>query len=153
MDFSKFDKAISQDQLNDIKEAMNNSNQFEETPKGTYTVKFEKLEIGETGANSAGGAGRPMLKVMARIVEGDQKKRCLFMNRVLYGTKNDAIMIASAVGFLKSLDPESDDIAFESYTQFNDLVLDIYEFIADQTFTVDYDPKAFNTISVVEIPF
>ena len=155
MNFEKFDKAISKDQLKDIEEAKKNQGDFEETPKGKYVVKFEKLEIGETGANSAGGAGRPMLKVMARIDEGPMKKRCLFMNRVLFGTSNDANMIASALGFLQSLEPEADDIVFESYSQFADLVADIFEDICKDKFDVEYDSKKFNTISIVneDVPF
>lgn len=154
MDFSKFDKAISKEQLKDIEEAKaNGGGNYPEVPKGNYSVKFEKLEIGETGANSVGGAGRPMLKVAARIQEGEYKKQMIFMNRVLYGTKNDAGMIGSALAFLQKLDPEADDIVFESYSQLAELVLDIYECISTEKFAVEYDPKAFNTISIDNIPF
>lgn len=154
MDFSKFDKAISKEQLKDIEEAKaNGGGNYPEVPKGNYIVKFEKLEIGETGANSVGGAGRPMLKVAARIQDGEHKKQMIFMNRVLYGTKNDAGMIGSALAFLQDLDPEADDIIFESYSQLAELVLDIYEDISKEKFAVEYDPKAFNTISISDVPF
>ena len=36
------------------------------------------------------------------------KGPCVFMNRVLFGTKNDANMIASAEGWLESLEPSED---------------------------------------------
>lgn len=146
MDFSKFDEQVNSQQLaKDVAAAAENNQQFEETPAGTYVGKVEKLEIGETKD------GRPMLKVMFRITEGDYEKRCLFANRVLYGTKNDANMIASAVGFLNSLD-SGIDVVFESYSQFNELVLDIFEEINDALeYEVAYDPNAFQSISIKDV--
>lgn len=155
MDFSKFDEQINSEQLaKDIKEAAANQTDFPEVPKGTYIVKVEKLEIGETGPNSAGGAGRPMLKGQFRIVEGEFEKQCLFINRVLFGTKNDANMIASAVGFLNKLEPSEDvgPVVFVNYSQFADLVLDIMEDIDGVLeYEVDYDPKAFNSVSIKDV--
>lgn len=146
MDFSKFDKEVDIEGLaNDVKEAAENSDQFSETPDGTYVAAVENLELGETKD------GRPMLKAMFRITEGDQKKRCLFYNRVLYGTKNDANMIASAVGFLNKLD-SGIDVVFESYSQFAELVLDIFEEIAETLeYEVEYEKDAFNSISITDV--
>ena len=153
-DFSKFDNAIDKDQMNkDIAEARQNTGNTE-LPDGTYTVKVEKMEIGATGANSASGAGRPMLKVQFRITEGEHKKKCIFFNRVLYGTKNDANMIANAESFLKSLEPSEDVgvVAFESYSQFADLVLDIMEDIDGALeYEVEYNKTAFNPVKIVEV--
>lgn len=146
MDFSKFDKEVDTKQLADqVKEAQSNTDQYDETPDGTYICKLENLEVGETKD------GRPMLKAMFRIVEGDMKKRCLFMNRVLYGTKNDANMIASAVGFLQNLD-SAYDIYFESYSQFAELTLDVFEDVADVLeYEIDYKKDAFNSISIQDV--
>lgn len=150
MDFSKFDQQIDLDQLKkDTEEIKKNggTGEFPEIEDGTYHGKIEKLEIGETRDK------RPMLKVQFRITEGNHKKSCLFMNRVLFGTKNDANMIASALGWLETLEPSEDigPIIFESYSQFNDLVLDIAEDIAELEYDVEYDPDAFNNISIAEI--
>lgn len=146
MDFSKFDKEIDMDELKkDVEAAAENNQQFEETPKGTYVAKVENLEIGETKD------GRPMLKAMFRITEGDYTKRCLFLNRVLYGTKNDANMIASAIGFLNSLD-SGIEIDFNGYADFSDLVLDVFEEIENTLeYEVDYDPDAFQSISIKDV--
>ena len=98
--------------------------------------------------------GRPMLKVQFRITEGEFEKKCLFMNRVLYGTKNDANMIASATGWLKTLEPSEEvgPIVFEGYAQFADLVLDIMEDIdGELEYEVEYDDKAFNNISIKDV--
>lgn len=153
IDFSKFDEQVDTNKLaQDVKEAAENGGgDFPTVPKGTYIVTAEKLELGQTKD------GRPMLKAQFRIkedIDGDTtyKKQCLFVNRVLYGTKNDANMIASAVGFLKTLEPSEDILVmFESYSQFADLVLDIMEDIDGALeYEVEYDPDAFNSVSIRE---
>ena len=148
--FSKFNEQVDLKALKAEKEEIKKNGgtgEYKKIEEGEYHGKFEKLEIKETKD------GRPMLSAMFRITEGEFKKSCLFMNRVLYGTKNDANMIASAEGWLDSLEP-SDDIGaviFEDYDQFADLVLDIAEDIAALEYDVDYDPEAFNSISINEV--
>ena len=146
MDFSKFDEQINTEELaKDVAAAAENNQQFEDTPDGTYIAKVENLEVGETKD------GRPMLKAMFRITEGDMTKRCLFVNRVLFGTKNDANMIASAIGFLKSLD-SGIDIVFESYSQFADLVLDVFEEIESTLeYEIEYKKEAFQAVSITDV--
>lgn len=147
MDFSKFDEQINKEQLQkDIADAANNQ-EFEETPAGTYTVKIENMEVGETKDH------RPMFKVMCRITEGEMKKRCLFMNRVLYGTKNDGNMIASVIGWLQKLEPQTvGPVVFESYSQFAELVLDIFEEVEEAIeLEVDYDADKFNSITINDV--
>ena len=150
MDFSKFDEQVNLEQLKkDAEEIKKNggTGDYPEIEAGVYHCKVEKLEVRETKDN------RPMLSAMFRIIEGDREKSCLFFNRVLYGTKNDANMIASACGWLESLEPSEDigPVTFESYTAFADLVLDIAEDIAELEYDVDYDPDAFNNISIVDV--
>lgn len=149
MDFSKFDEQVDLKKLKaDTEEIEKNggTGDYPEIEAGTYHGKVEKLEVGQTKD------GRPMLKVQFRITEDPHKKSCLFMNRVLFGTKNDANMIASAIGWLKSLEPSEDIVvAFESYSQFADLVLDIAEDIEVLEYDVAYDPDAFNSISIEDV--
>ena len=153
IDFSKFDAQVNTAQLAaDAAEAAKNGGGYSKIPDGEYDTTIEKMEIGETKD------GRPMFKVMFRIIDGEYKKSCLFMNRVIYGTKNDASMIASVVGFLAKLEAQDEDGApiicdFQSYSQFNDLVLDIMEAIeADNLgYTVDYKEDDFNSISIKEV--
>ena len=170
IDFAALDKKVNFGELSAaIKEAEENggTGNYEELPKGEYIIRIENLEVGETKD------GRPMLKVMGRVQEAvsaddaeksnnadaikffdnykGKKKPCVFMNRVLYGTKNDGNMIASAVGWLNTLEPQDTTATFESYSQFNDCVLDIFEEIEGAVeYHVEYDPDAFNTISIVE---
>ena len=162
MDFSKFDQQINKDemakQLAEAKE--NGAGESLETPAGRYAAKIEKMELGATKD------GRPMFKVMLRVIgagEGAKddvveylshfknKKPCLFMNRVIYGTKNDANMIQSVIGWLEKLEP-SVTLEFKTYSQFADLILEVFEEVADAVeLEVDYDSNAFNSISIEEV--
>lgn len=149
-DFSKFDKQIDLAQLRKEAEEIKKNGgtgEYPEIEPGTYRGKFEKLEVGTTKD------GRPMLRAMFRITEGRHKKQCLFMNRVLFGTKNDANMIASAEGWLESLEPSEDvgDVIFKGYSEFADLVMDIAEDISELEYDVEYDPDAFNSITIEEV--
>ena len=147
MDFSKFDANINtEDMAKQIEEAKANPQQSDrQVEAGNYTVKIEKMEIAATKD------GRPMFKVQCRILDGDFKKWCLFMNRVIYGTKNDANMIASVIGWLEKLEPQT-PVVFKNYSQFSELVLDIFEEVADSVeLDVEYDPDAFNSISITEV--
>ena len=149
MDFSQFDAKVDLKGLQaDIKEAEKNNSDgdYPEIPKGKYEVAFEKIEMRTTKKD-----GRPMLSVMARILEGEFKRSCVFMNRVLFGTKNDANMIASAVGWLNNLGTNL-NIEFESYSQFDALVMDVAEAVdGNFEYVIEYDPDAFNTISIKEV--
>lgn len=147
MDFTKFDEQVDVKKLaHDAEEAAKNGGgDFPTIPAGTYTAKVEKLELGATKD------GRPMVKAQFRITEGEYKKQCLFYNRVVYGTKNDANMIAAAVGFLNKLEPSEDvgPVFFGSYSQFSNLILDIAEDVCDvMEYEIEYDPDAFNSISI-----
>ena len=146
MDFSKFDAQVNNDTAKAIEEAKINKPQTDkEIPACNYTVKIEKMELGATKD------GRPMFKVQCRILDGEFKKWCIFMNRVIYGTKNDANMIASVLGWLEKLEPETEP-EFKNYSQFSDNILDIFEEVADAVeLDVAYDPNAFNSITIENV--
>jgi hypothetical protein len=146
MNFSKFDNVINEEQLKQIDEAKKNNNSNNvELPKGDYTVKIEKMELGSTKD------GRPMFKVMCRVIEGKYKKCCMFMNRVVYGTTNDANMIASVLGWLAKLETETKP-EFKNYSQFAENILDIFEEVEGAVeLDVLYDSKAFNSITIKEV--
>jgi hypothetical protein len=146
MNFAKFDNVINEEQLKQIDEAKKNNNSNNtELPKGDYTVKIEKMELGSTKD------GRPMFKVMCRVIEGKYKKCCMFMNRVVYGTTNDANMIASVLGWLAKLETEVKP-EFKNYSQFAENILDIFEEVEGAIeLDVLYDSKAFNSITIKEV--
>ena len=125
----------------------NNSGDFPTIPAGKYEVRVETLEVKGTKADP----NRPMLAVSFKILSGEFKNQRLFMNRVLYGTKNDKNMIASAIGFLEKLD-SGVPISFNGYEPFRQLVLDVAEAIDGKLeYAVDYDDSRFNSITIDEV--
>ena len=125
----------------------NGGGDFPTITAGKYEVKLESMEIKGTKADP----NRPMLAVSFKILSGEFKNQRLFMNRVLYGTKNDKNMIASAMGFLEKLD-SGVPVSFTSYKQFSQLVLDVAEAIdGNLEYAVDYDDSRFNSITVEEV--
>ena len=126
IDFDKIDRSVDLKGLQaDVEDAKKNGGgDFPTIPAGKYEVKLESMEIKGTKADP----NRPMLAVSFKILSGEFKNQRLFMNRVLYGTKNDKNMIASAMGFLEKLD-SGVPISFTSYKQFSQLVLDVAEAI------------------------
>ena len=143
VDFSALDKEIDQEQLRkDVAEAKNNSGDI---PKGTDIVGIDNMEIRETKDH------RPMFFIQARVREGEYKNHCVFMNRVIYGTKNDGNMIQSVITLLDKLETETIP-EFNGYQDFVEVVADIYEEIQGKVeCEIDYDKDAFNSISIKEV--
>ena len=98
IDFDKIDRSVDLKGLQaDVEDAKKNGGgDFPTIPAGKYEVKLESMEIKGTKADP----NRPMLAVSFKILSGEFKNQRLFMNRVLYGTKNDKNMIASAIMIL-----------------------------------------------------
>lgn len=153
--FDQFDAKVNMD---DIKKQMAeaSANNFEEVPAGEYITKIEKMNLGATKD------GRPMFRVQMRIIDSDgaaeqqflakykNKKPCIFMNRVLYGTKNDGNMIASVVTWLNNIGFEP-GVEFRGYADFEQVVMDCAEQVGALEFQVTYDPKKFNAITIDEV--
>lgn len=147
-DFNKFKAAFPADKMKkDIEAAKENNSDRENLPDGEYTVKLDKMELGESSKGAA------MIKAQFRITKGDHKKQCIFVNRVLTGTKNDGFMMIKANEFLESLD-SGIDVAFEDWEQYNDLILGIAEAIQDDGLTyvvaLDTDGK-YQNMEIVDI--
>lgn len=141
MDFSKFDKQVDLDGLKkDIEDSA--SGDFKEVPHGTYEVAVTKLELDESKK------GDPMVKVWFKIVSGDYKGSLLFMNQVI--TRGFQIHIVDE--FLRSLD-SGIDIHFDSYSQYNELLMDVFEAIdGNFEFALKYgENKGFNTFEITDI--
>lgn len=143
VDFSALDREVDQEQLRkDVEEAKNNSGDI---PKGTYIVGIDKMEIRATKD------GRPMFFIQCRVKEGEYENKCVFMNRVIYGTKNDGSMIQSVITLLDKLETETIP-EFNGYQDFVDVVADIYEEIQGKVeCEIDYDKDAFNSVSIKEV--
>lgn len=156
--FDKFDKEIDMKKIEEQKkEAAKNGGDYEDVPAGKYITRIENMELGTTKKD-----GRPMFKVQMRLVEGcgaieekylakyPRKKPCIFMNRVIYGTKNDGSMIASVETFLNKLGLNR-TFVFTSYSDFANEILDAAEQCENLEFEVEYDEGRFNSISVTDV--
>ena len=145
IDFSKFDKQVDLDGLkNDVKEAEENggTGNYKEVPLGTYEVAITKLELGESKKHD------PMVKVWFKILEGEYKGRLLFMNQVI--TQGFQIHIVDE--FLRSLETDV-EIGFESYSQYTQLLMDVYEAVdGNFEYGLKYgENKGFNTFEITEV--
>ena len=141
IDFSKFDKKVDLEGLKkDIEDSSNND--FKEVPLGNYEVAITKLELGESSK------GDQMVKVWFKILEGEYKGSLIFMNQVV--TKGFQIHIVDE--FLRSLDTDI-DIAFESYSQYADLLADVYEAIEGNfEYGLKYgENKGFSTFEITDV--
>lgn len=155
--FEKFDKEVDLTKIEQQKkEAAENTTEFEAVPAGKYIAKIENMELGMTKDN------RPMFKVQMRLAEGcgdaeqkflgkyKKKKPCIFMNRVVFGTKNDGSMIQSVETWLAKIFPD-DPIVFNGYAGFAEQILDAAEGCEGLEFEVEYDDSKFNSISITDV--
>lgn len=154
MDFDKFNQMVNQEEL---KKQMEAAPEYDDVPKGTYMAVVDKMEIKPTKAGD-----KLMFAVQMGITETinapkKQDKRKLFFNRVICGNKttdkwNDGVAIKGVISWVQKLLDEGDTIEFNNYNQFADEILDIYQDVCPQIeLKIDYDPDAFNPISIVEV--
>lgn len=141
IDFSKFDKKVDLEGLKkDIEDSSNND--YREVPHGNYEVSIAKLEMTESKK------GDPMVSVWFKILNGEYKNSLLFMNQVI--TQGFQIHIVDE--FLRSLDTDV-DIVFESYSQFAELLLDVFEAVdGNLEYGLKYsENKGFNTFEITDV--
>ena len=139
-DASKFKEAYNK--------AKENNYSNDPLPEGTYHVKVEKLEVGETKD------GVPMGKIQFRILEGQYKNKCLFMNQVLFGQDKEGNLTAFGVkifdDFIESLEPSFDDYKFSNcnskdpVAEYTDLILDVAEDIENLQYDIKLSYKEVN---------
>jgi hypothetical protein len=146
--FDKWNKNIDVAGLQkDIAEAdqQSGSGDYKEVPDGTYEVKIEKIEL------KASSKGDPMVSMWFRILSGDFKNSMIFMNQVV----TQGFQISQLNRFLKSLQAVDDDqIEFKDYSQYNDLLMDIFEEV-DGTleFLLNYgtNKKGYHTYKIEDV--
>lgn len=145
MNWEEFDKSIDLEGLKqDVEEAKENGGgNYEEVPLGTYEVKIEKLELTKSKSD------KPMVSVWFKIVEGDHKNQYIFMNQLV----TEGFQFTIVNDFLNSLD-SGIDVYFDSYKQYNDLILDIHEAIDGKLeYLLNYDEnkKGYKTFKIEEV--
>lgn len=138
--WEKFDREVDEDMQKKIAEAENS--EYAEVPLGDYEVKVDNMEL-KISKN-----GNPMLSIWFRIVAGDYNNNLLFMNQVI----NQPFQIGLANKILRALDPNK-EVEFESYTQYANLILDIFEDIDGKfEYALKYgEKKGFSTFEVLDV--
>ena len=145
MNFEEFDSVYDLEGLkNDINEAKENGGgNFEEVPNGNYEVKLEKLELTKSKS------GKPMVSIWFKILNGDFKNQRIFYNQLV----DEGFKINIMNEFLYSLD-SGFDVYFESFKQYNDLILDIHEAIDGKLeYLLEYgeNKKGYKTYTIKEV--
>lgn len=154
MDFAKFDSMVNKDEL---KKQMDAAPEYDDVPAGVYLVEIEKMEVKLTKNKD-----KLMFSTQFGIVETinapkKQDKRKLFWNRVICGNKttdkwNDGVAIKGVITWLKGFLDDDDPLVFESYSQFAEDVLDIFQEVAqDILLKIDYKPDDFNPITIMDV--
>ena len=152
--FAQFNKKVDGKAIAEgVKEIQDNdgssSGDFKEIPHGEYEVKIEKMEI--KACKSDANKGLPMFSCQFRILDGEYKKSCIFMNKLI--ASEYPIHIVNE--FLRSLDSGIDVEFNGDYRDYNDLILDIHEAINKEKleYLLDYqsDKNGYDTFEIVEI--
>ena len=154
LDFAKFDALVN---AKEVDAAMKAAPTNEEVPKGTYVVTIDNMEIKLTKSQD-----KLMFEVQMRIRETleapkRQNNRVIFFRRVICGNKvtdkwNDSKAIAGVITWINNLLLEDEQIAFTSYSQLADDVLDIMQKVCDDIeVKIEYDPEQFNPIKILDV--
>lgn len=141
--WDKFDEKIDLEGLKeDVKDAQENGGSFEEVPFGTYEVKVEKMELKESKK------GDPMVSIWFKVLEGKHKNGIIFYNQLV----SQGFGIHMALEFLRSMEIK-DDIQFESYGQFDVLLVLLEEESKKLEFALEYgqNNKGFNTYKITDV--
>lgn len=138
--WEKFDKEIDKDIQKQIEAAENS--EYAEVPLGDYEVKVDNMEL------KISKSGNPMVSIWFRIVAGEFNNNLLFMNQVI----NMPFQIGIANKILRALDPNK-NIEFETYSQYANLIMDIYEEIDGKfEYAIKYgEKKGFSTFEILDI--
>lgn len=142
--FSKWNEQIDgKKMVEEIKEVeKNGGGEYKEVPKGEYVVKIEKMELKEAKS------GAPMVSVQFRILDGDFRKSCLFMNQVV----TQAFQLHIANTFLRSLETNVSVDFDGNYEHYNNTILDVFEACDKLEFLIDYgEKKGYATFKVKEV--
>lgn len=126
MDYSKYDVDLAEFQGAFLPEE--DSKDYPEIPDGEYECRVEKLEY------ATSKAGNNMVKGTFRILAGEYKNQCMFMNSVLKTRTGYEIFN----GMVRDFDvwPDKDEFrakaTFENWDKFADYVAETFERITTQ---------------------
>jgi hypothetical protein len=159
--FAQWDNADLEGIQKDIQEAAENGGNFEKVPYGSYEVSIEKMELKATKVDKNSDdpkkhVARPMVSIWFNIVDGEHEGQKIFMNQVIYGEKA-GFQIHIVNELLRSMVQKCVNapvIEFKSYSQYNDLLMDIHELVSESfEYKLKYDKtkKGFSTFAITEV--
>lgn len=143
--WEEFDKKIDTTGLKkDVADAAENKREFSEVPVGKYEVKIVKMEL-QKSKN-----GDPMVCIWFKILNGDCKNQNIFMYQVI----SQGFQIHIVNKLLRSLETDI-EIVWDTYTKYNDMLLDIFEWLEENPleYVLDYGKtdKGFSTFKIEEV--
>lgn len=144
--FDEFDNKFNSAELKkDLTDVQNNNVERKEVPHGVYEVKITKLDLVKSKQ------GNPMVSVWFKIVAGEYKGQMIFMNQVIATPSGGAFGLHNCNQFLRSI--TSLPVDFESFKQYNMLLIDIMEEIdGKREFQLNYGTnKGYNTYKIEQI--
>lgn len=149
--FDKWDKSIDTEGLAaDVEQAAKDgaNRTYKDVEPGDYEVSVQQMEL------KASKAGDPMVSIWFKIVsDGEYKGSMIFFNQVI----TQGFQIHNCNEILRAMVQEMDDapeIAFETYSQYADLIMDIHEAVSgNYEFALNYgqNSKGFNTFEITEV--
>lgn len=145
INFDEFDKMVDLEGLKaDIQEAANRvPGEYEEVPCGSYEVKLEKLELGESKK------GSPMAKVWFKVLEGDFKNQLIFMNQVC--TQGFQMHIVNSL--MRDMGTDK-DLAFQSFSAYARTIEEVFnELKGKHEYILEYgeNNKGFKTYKILQV--
>ncbi|KAF0422140.1 DUF669 domain-containing protein [Pediococcus pentosaceus] len=130
MDWGKFDKKVDVEALQkDVKAAKENDfGDRPEIPDGEYEVMITKMELKESSKKD------PMLSIWFKIMAGEFKGNLIFYNGVMQPDSQwIGMQIHNNNVMLRNVwDAEDDEVKFDGFEDYNELILDIAEEVVEQ---------------------
>ena len=152
-DWSKFDKQVDIESLQeDVKEVEENGfGDFPDIPDDQYEVAVVNMELGQSKK------GDPMLKIQFEILEGEFEGNRIFYNGVMQPQNDKAFgfQVHRNNEMLRALwDCEKDEVEFNGFSDYNDLVLDIFEEIEESfeyLLKKEKDKNGYDQLEIVDV--
>ena len=145
-DWSKFDNKVDVEELNHDLDELNEGGDFEELPDGKYEVSLDSLEMKPTKQK-----GYPMLAARFTVIEGEFKKRKIFVNQVIImGDQNDKYRVNTANKLLKGLDSGL-TVEFKGLRDYEKLIDAVADKCVDEEYLLEMETKkGFTNYKILE---
>lgn len=129
INWEDFDKDLDLNGLKeDVRDAESGGGDYPDIPDGKYEVKVNNMELGDSKK------GDPMLKTQFEILDGEFKGQKIFYNGVMQpqNERGFGFQVHRNNEMLRKLwDADNNEVEFNGFKDYADLVLDIAEEIIE----------------------